>query len=694
MGHSPTFPIRVPSTIQVGRFMKTAILPLHLIAVTAIALFLGDGKQTAVDAFLAIGTVSLAVVARFFGTKRRDLPGGFMWMWTAFLLYSVIRACLSDDVGFSAYAVTRYVDAFIIYYVFACYGDAAIQRLTNILLTGFCAVALVASIAITRFGLPMPWLPSMNLLDTVYGHNHVVDLLLLGFPIATVLWTKTKRRGYFIAAAFLFAGTALSLARLATAFEALFVIGLTAVTAFRQKRRRIVPFAAALAAVVIAGSQILLFQIPSLKPLAKATHVDKQALGSDVRAEYWKQALHAISVRPFFGSGPGTFELLSAKYQEKEFTVSWFAHNVLMEHMAENGIVGFLLFVGVLGTVGYGAWRGLSFPSSETDHTRISAAAAAASVVFLYAQFDYTLSYAVIWLLWWMLLGLTNHARFPHAPLPRKRPVLYLAGLAWVTLFYVVFMFVELYRPTAGPGRYVDVMTEQGAVADIRWSANVVPAVSRLDDWITTLHRSNPQVEYALGNGDVDRGDYPSAAAHYRAAMYGDPLNNEFFATYFELLSETADPVTVGRQLRAYSYRRFGPSHRGALDRIDFGAAPLLSAYETVFGRKHEYLMQGRHDLSAIYYYLGSDTLTSDPELTQDLWTVARDTYPDLGAYHVELASLMRHLFHDRPSENAVLAGCYAVPAAADECREYAGTRQNFPGGLMARIRIIGYGDR
>jgi hypothetical protein len=101
------------------------------------------------------------------------------------------------------------------------------------------------------------------------------------------------------------------------------------------------------------------------------------------RYQAWQSALDANATDPLVGIGPGTFEYWWAR----EGTVPLFlrdAHSLYLETLAELGIVGLALLLGLLGTV---VVTGLRLVRSALDQRRraYAAAALAAAGIFLVA---------------------------------------------------------------------------------------------------------------------------------------------------------------------------------------------------------------------------------------------------------------------------------------------------------------------
>jgi O-antigen ligase len=106
---------------------------------------------------------------------------------------------------------------------------------------------------------------------------------------------------------------------------------------------------AALALVVGAGSTIRRFGLDNL------LHED--------RPQYWANTLRMVGDYPLFGTGLGTFAAAYGAYEDANLSEMRLvhAHNDYLEYLAELGVAGAVLLVGIVLTVAvsaYLAWRG------------------------------------------------------------------------------------------------------------------------------------------------------------------------------------------------------------------------------------------------------------------------------------------------------------------------------------------------
>ena len=156
----------------------------------------------------------------------------------------------------------------------------------------------------------------------------------------------------------------------------------------RLSRRATVRAAATVACLAViaslaAGGPVRLghawqqFKAPTgvVVPTSNSTVITRlSAINGNGRYQYWVAAAHAFDTRPWGGIGPGTFQFWWASHATVAGAVLN-AHSLYMETLAETGLVGFVLLVGLLlFVVGIAVRRSVR----ARDSTRIWIAAAAA----------------------------------------------------------------------------------------------------------------------------------------------------------------------------------------------------------------------------------------------------------------------------------------------------------------------------
>lgn len=402
-----------------------------------LSLFIGDGKQPFVDVWWALGILTMYGV-RYYQRGKLDLqhlPRSIGFVWIILIVYYIILTPFSDSAGYSTSATIRLIEGYLVYVMFLTLAldsqnqepsDSRKQTVDSftkgLLVTG--AVATLASFVFLAFPSLARALPPMNLLYANYGHNHLAGLLLFMFPVAIGAVEK-KKNIWVIGALGLFSvGFILTFARGAWILLVFYVLFLVVRNKSTTTRR--------VGLLVTAAATLALLGV-SLISLKEPTHrvgfvgqlvrqAQKTTLFEDNRWEYWRQSIEAIKERPLFGSGPGTFYLLSRRLQSRPDNWSWFAHSFPLQTAAETGLVGLFLFSILMFFIVKGGlqknllWRG-------------------ALLILLYSSYEFSLDYASVWIVLCATLGVLAR-RQDHQINPRQNTMIY-GALIVLGAFYI-----------------------------------------------------------------------------------------------------------------------------------------------------------------------------------------------------------------------------------------------------------------
>lgn len=154
----------------------------------------------------------------------------------------------------------------------------------------------------------------------------------------------------------------------------------------------------------------------------------------DARISLWLTAWAMFLDAPWLGHGPHTFALLYTSYlhglnlpawlpRDPHLMVPW-AHNLYLEVLAGQGIIGLAAFVGLLGCGVSAAWK---LQRAAGDEVRIFSAAALAGLVGLSvaAAFELTLSRQWVTVMFFTLLGVIAQLSVSRAKVWRENNGLY-----------------------------------------------------------------------------------------------------------------------------------------------------------------------------------------------------------------------------------------------------------------------------
>ncbi len=369
-----------------------------------IGTLLGDGKQPIIiDAVTSVVVISLYILSSQYLHKERQLPQSISLLWIINIGYWILRSIFSDSIAYSITTSMRFIMTYLIFTFFYEYGTRSHQRYFVITLIFFSLTASMFSLFFLLFPRYALNLPSMNLLYPYYGHNHLSNILIIVYPITLTLILQMSYNihkiryigaiGYFL---FVFSFIILSLSRGAIVIVGLYTMLCTGLYIQRNAEIKHIVLLFIGCFGIISFFLFSLFTVYQQKipvPILQQ-QLQKPKLIEDGRLRYWQQALDGIKERPLFGSGPGTFYLISKRYQHAPNNYSWFAHNSMLQWIVELGIIGSLLLFTLFGTMI--AKMNLSHPLAH-----------GAFLAFLNSLFDYNLDFLIIWIIVWIILGLS-----------------------------------------------------------------------------------------------------------------------------------------------------------------------------------------------------------------------------------------------------------------------------------------------
>lgn len=111
-----------------------------------------------------------------------------------------------------------------------------------------------------------------------------------------------------------------------------------------------------------------------------ARDVSSDSLG--YRLSFWRAGLQMFREHPIIGVGVGQFRYRFADYATIQFLRQPDAHNIYVEQLAETGVIGFALFLLVIGSTIRDLWR----LTMQQSAVRYAAAATLAALVGILAQ--------------------------------------------------------------------------------------------------------------------------------------------------------------------------------------------------------------------------------------------------------------------------------------------------------------------
>jgi O-antigen ligase len=252
------------------------------------------------------------------------------------------------------------------------------------------------------------------------------------------------------------------------------------------------------------------------------------------RSDLWKVALRGFAADPVHGRGAGTYQTIWDQ-RRPHFAYTVNAHSLYLQAMAELGIPGLLLVVGLVATV----LVGLARRARGAQRSLYGALLAAGLVWAVHAGVDWDWEMPVVTLPFFAAAGLAlsprgaSLGRWAHGRAPR----LLLAGLCLAAVVLPVLLIGSQSR-----------LTDAKRALYASNCAMAAPAASSSIGWLS----ARPEPYEILGFCDLQRGRPTLAVAQMRQALQRDPSSWErYFTLALAQASAGVDPrPAAARALR------------------------------------------------------------------------------------------------------------------------------------------------
>ncbi len=629
-------------------------------------ILLGDSRQHIVDV-LVVGVAILSCWVLLRKKQLFQLPPAATILWISVFITS-LPIFSPDSLGPAPQSYVRYLFGFVLFAIsYSLSGplliSVAVQAM--FIVGGITAVSTAAFLFFDRPG----WLPTMNLLYPSYGHNHAVDLLIMVFPLVFYPTAKSFFIRFILRVLFLF-GITLSFARGAWAL----LLGYVAVSGlFEQHTHKKYLYATtiiALAVLLSVGISIPATKRDSLAaptPLSRlaARMAGKGNILADPRQEYWKQATAMIRERPIFGSGAGSFYFGSRRLQSRPSAYSWFAHSFALQSLAEQGIWGGIPLILLIGWV---SWKMLRYVITHPpEQNVVSRLAIGALLTVVYSFFEFNLSFAVVWAVFWCIAGIVLGTNRETPKKAKKWLFLYpLFILGAFYLLYTLQSMVLAFFP--GKARIAFYLTPFDAGAAQYYLAS--PAFMPKDmATVMIFHKKDPETLLAVAATQERLGQREEALVTRETLLRLDYSLEENQEKYISLLLSLGRYEKVADWLSSYppllfpevTDKQVFSSHLPP-ELIKEQRETLLELFDSKKSHQVRY--------ARFYYRVGLWYLTTRPEETKRFWKAATALDPSLSYYWVERAGLETHVFHEGTEAIATLRDCMGNPSAGPHCKQ------------------------
>jgi O-antigen ligase len=131
------------------------------------------------------------------------------------------------------------------------------------------------------------------------------------------------------------------------------------------------------------------------------------------RLLHWQTALNMIKAHPFLGVGINNFPVNYALYKTAGDTFGvWYAHNAYLQLTAETGIIGFCLFLALIGQVFARGWQALAMLRENQKSAAIALGFLASWVGYLTIGFwESHLQYSDMAVIFWLVAAMVTRLK-------------------------------------------------------------------------------------------------------------------------------------------------------------------------------------------------------------------------------------------------------------------------------------------
>ena len=278
----------------------------------------------------------------------------FMWALAAYPLYTFLRLiAVADYNGHALEPTLRYLLAVPAFWLIARIDAHRLRGIAFGYTAGAIASAVVAWLAIHQMGLPRGTQPFINAIP--FGNM----ALVLGYIALLATQWSTRQRWPLTLLGVVGLGGGIYASLLSESRGGWVTLPLFLLAALGGARRlgrglRIgaIALALALGAASYVGSDIVRNRVEMLQSDFAKLEQGDEATSTGIRLALWRAALSMGAEHPLFGVGKGRWQPTLVEYAHDgriapTLTDKRHAHNDLLNHFAETGLIGALLLLGI-----------------------------------------------------------------------------------------------------------------------------------------------------------------------------------------------------------------------------------------------------------------------------------------------------------------------------------------------------------
>jgi O-antigen ligase len=386
--HQPA--IGTPSATEVTDGATVGVLALMLFLVPAIGApfqeMLQDTLKSMVASFLTLG----AALLFFWQQRKRQQPlrwHAIMWFPLALMVYALGSMVWSHTYLAGVEAIRWFIFSLVVWLGLNTFSQAALPLLARAIHWG----AVIASLwTALQFWFNFSYFPQgPNPASTFVNRNFFAEMVVCAVPFSAWLLAQERRLPRIVwmafSSAFLIVAVMMTGTRsaLVTLWFTLFAVLPLIACLYRRQfefmqwdwRRRVLAPAVLLVSVLglgllNSGNPLILDEERGTNALERGVYRSASvvrelsnkkefATGSvSVRLLMWKATWRMIATRPVSGVGAGAWEVDAPLYQNADspLETDYYAHNEILQLLAEYGLVGWAVLAGLLGYLLLSAW--------------------------------------------------------------------------------------------------------------------------------------------------------------------------------------------------------------------------------------------------------------------------------------------------------------------------------------------------
>lgn len=663
------------------KWSRASLFSAGFLGILFYGLFLGDGYQTLIEPYSAGSVVVLFLL--FWVTKRPlfSLPGPIQIAWSGVGAVFILSTLFSRSIGYSISELVRLIAGFLVFILF--YNLSSKQLISIFLKQLIVFVVLAACVGWMLLYNPQlgQLLPPVNLLFAFYGHNHLSTLLLLVVPVSFEWAIQKKIWQRWVFVIFILVSLVATFSR-----GALFIVSTYCLLRLgllhgksRLKYKSILLVCVGLFFLCILywsnGARLL---VPDLPPHLR-TQISKVSPLQN-RLPYWQQSIKSFVTHPLLGSGPGTFYLESLRFQSQPASYSSYAHSYLFQLLSEVGIVGIaavsvLFFFIVRDMV-------IHHQKSKIFETDVATLFWGGGLVFIYSFVDFNFNFFVVWLLFWAIVGMVYRnfvtSTKPQSTYDQLSTMLVVASLFVFFLLSFGSIVLSKDKKQREQAFFIAPYSTNSAIDLINLYKEENKSIPEVSVYlINTFHKDEPEINKNLLDSAIEKKEFIGSNS-FQNLLSLDPKNISLHKKYLVWASTTGDKKHMIEAVRYSSFYFLSESVYNDLLKVE---PTLLRETQLDIKSTIQQLASQSQEMyhAKLFYLLGLNIIDTNPTVAENLWRMARNSYPDAGLLHHELAALSLYELGDKIKATNYIADCMNVPHAALHCHQIEEDFSNLP---------------